>query len=133
MKRELKFRAWHKEEKRMIDSLPIPIANTPLHQDDFMIHATGVVIQNFKIVDCLEIMQYTGVKDEFGVEIFNGDIIQDNFYDSKPKYEVVFDKCSFYGVRNGEKTYLDSLVITCEKVGSIYENPELLRDDKENL
>lgn len=58
--RELKFRAWHKWDKTMIQ---------PNDGDFIGWHA----MSNWR--DCLEVMQYTGFKDKNGRKIYEGDIL----------------------------------------------------------
>lgn len=60
--REIKFRAWDKWNKRM--------KHDP-HEGDFIKwHAPS----NWK--ECYEVMQYTGLKDRNGKEIYDGDICE---------------------------------------------------------
>ena len=58
--REIKFRAWHTEKKRMFP--PWSIWKSNLHGYDDSC--------------CLNLMQYTGLKDKNGKEIYEGDIVR---------------------------------------------------------
>lgn len=58
--REIKFRAWDKREKRMC---------APYDGDFIRWHAPS----NWK--DCYELMQFTGLQDKNGKDIYEGDII----------------------------------------------------------
>ena len=58
--RDFKFRAWDKWSNKMIQ---------PNNGDFIGWHA----MSNWR--DCLHIMQYTGLKDKNGKEIYEGDIV----------------------------------------------------------
>lgn len=77
-------------------------------------------------------MQFTGLKDKNGTEIYEGDIVQWGGYGMKG--EVYFNNSRgrymwhderWRGISNSSfnKTYLKSLIV----IGNIYENPNLLK------
>lgn len=88
--------------------------------------------------------QFTGLKDENGKEIYEGDVIDFsydmfvwNFDTFIAKGVVVFDEGAFYvelleNERNtkDEAYLLYSINIdTIEVIGNIYENPELVKEE----
>ena len=92
-------------------------------------------------VDKETIGQYTGLKDENGKEIYEGDIIYfsydmfvGNFDTFIAKGKVVFEEGAFYvEVFENERTTKDEAYLlytinldTIEVIGNIYDNPELL-------
>lgn len=125
MSREIKFRAWDKEEKIMIsaDSLAFEeYAPISLLFADAKYH--------------FEIMQYTGLYDKNGKEICEGDIIKISNYGFGLRTiysQVQFNDGCFDVVVNRFRDYLKCYVVnhTAEVIGNIYENPELLESEVE--
>ncbi|MBZ2107708.1 YopX family protein [Streptococcus mitis] len=89
------------------------------------------------IIDDAILMQSTGLKDYFGEELFEGDVIEwsywDGFEDSGTA-KIIFDKGMFKLLAvSTEKSVWDNLFDCIENCsvflqGNIYENPELLED-----
>lgn len=142
MNREIKFRAWDNVHNRMIYSdkhlgfRPFE-DNNSFDNYDFNISKKGVYCFAYDEYDddfgggvCnetdLPIMQYTGLKDKNGVEIYEGDIIE--YKDSTGKHieEVKFDKGCFYaGLHGGSSTRVAPKLINArlsKVIGNIYEN-----------
>ena len=128
--REIKFRAWLKEKKEMIDNarpdffckqLNYLRGNSAGGQD-----VLGVSTED------IELMQYTGLKDKNNKEIYEGDVLS-NGNDEKP-YKVIFENGSFRAEFEGdfeEHSFdlIDVVAQGCELVGNIYESPELIKED----
>ncbi len=78
----------------------------------------------------LEIMQYTGLKDMNGKEIYEGDIIPVLMYSGKyENYEIYWnDKLAEFDAKNkGNRNWITSSVWKdCEIIGNKHENPELV-------
>ncbi|MEF3330589.1 YopX family protein [Oceanobacillus oncorhynchi] len=85
--------------------------------------------------DCLIPLQYTGLKDKNGKEIFEGDIISTDL--SRPYLIVEFRNGGFmYQCHDSGEDYYDFMLPPADDVieqdhwgeiiGNIYENPELL-------
>jgi uncharacterized phage protein (TIGR01671 family) len=88
----------------------------------------------------LKIMQYTGLKDREGKEIYEGDIVKfkHNVYDSIEgknfietlifKQPVIYDKEKAQFTFKYQERYKIKLKYT-EIIGNIYDNPELLKEE----
>lgn len=84
-----------------------------------------------------ELMQYTGLKDKNGVEIYEGDILQvTNEWSETTMHRVAWGG-EDYPAFDLKPTLSDELNSLCEiacgdyqyrVIGNIYENPEILRD-----
>lgn len=125
MSREIKFRAWDKYENKIRKVRGINFTNKDLWLE---IEDNRIMGANFFEV---ELMQYTGLKDRNGKEIYEGDILRvyDDFFRDglDDMYGVVkFDNGRFY--LNTFKPYYNETWIYFEVVGNIYENKDLLEE-----
>ena len=119
--REIKFRAWDKLEREMICEA-LEIKNIGLGEGSVLIDK-GTQRGNE-----LTWLQYTGLKDKNGKEIYEGDI------DSKGRVvEYKIDMSGYYLMKNWggfhlchSQNVLNGCIKHVEIIGNIYENPELL-------
>jgi uncharacterized phage protein (TIGR01671 family) len=74
------------------------------------------------------LMQYTGLKDKNGVEIYEGDVVEaKGYYQDKYIIEWVYDGWEIFDGKDGVVADFDEWE-KLEVIGNIYENPELLED-----
>ena len=131
MNREIKFRAWDNENKYMITSkqgIFTALRNSMnITVQDNGYYNTGDLLKPNK--EKYTLMQYTGLKDKNGVEIYEGDLIE--YKDSTGKHikEVKFDKGCFYaGLHGGSSTRVAPKLINArisKVIGNIYEEKEV--------
>jgi len=73
------------------------------------------------------IMQYTGLKDKNGVEIYEGDII----HSGGLNYELIRENGKACELHNSKDKYSPRFMFNClnsiEVIGNIYQNKELLK------
>lgn len=126
MNREIKFRAWDKDYKEMLQVKAIIFNPKTLIPDRERMEPYILDEHNdIHYLNDIELLEYTGIKDNKGKEIYEGDIIQTkDFYECgelvfKGEMEVVKD-LNYY--ING-CVFIDT---SGEVVGNVYENPELL-------
>lgn len=116
MSRQLKFRVWDMVTVKMV-----------VWEDLLNKHDLNEI---FKYGYDLELMQYTGLKDKNGVEIYEGDILEGfSVYPTKDTFQSktlgdvyysnrgTWDCCSFL---------LGGINEQMEVIGNIYDNPELI-------
>ena len=126
MNREIKFRLWNPERKVITAGLDL---NTLLTTTD------GEFVKEFD--RCKMVWtQYTGIKDNNGKEIYEGDVVKykqtERFgaYVSEHTIEVKYEGYGFapmkYHSINEEDGFYSCAISDIEVIGNIYENPELI-------
>jgi len=137
--REIKFRGWDKVRKRMFTSNN----NSGINLMEFSQYGEIETISLFEYlpngnfefhkvnINEVELLQYTGLKDINDKEIYEGDILNNVTADTK--YGVVsFEQgCFIVRADDGEIIHhrLVHLTESCEVIGNIFENPELLKGE----
>ena len=114
--REIKFRAWNVITKTMIDLKKI----TPLALN---MDTDGLFIP---FSDGLPLMQFTGLKDKNGIEIYESDLYT---YGTGRVREVVFADGCFMGDYANGASQVFIYTIDAEIIGNIYEHPELISSE----
>lgn len=161
MNREIKFRAWWKHPEYEPEGKMYfvgGLSHVVEHDYEEPERDFSSEVQSIQLVNKLPnvekggwndakyctLMQYTGLKDKNGKEIYEGDIIKyDKDFQGKPfldddgyRFEIGFSCGSFLVIdpydRSGERGgfsgfYLHTLGLSV--IGNIYENPKLIEND----
>lgn len=111
--REIRFRAWHKNEGMLYNRSLNTVGQDKHYGEDAIL------------------MQYTGLKDENGIEIYEGDIVKVTSVSFGTRIgQVKFAKSAFwYDFGEQEDGYTSELVfmpIRAEVIGNVWANKELL-------
>jgi uncharacterized phage protein (TIGR01671 family) len=126
--REIKFRAWDKKRKRMIYDYD---KNLGILLDGTLINVFNEL--PFKKED-IELMQFTGLKDKKGKDIYEGDIVVNWWINGDRKVDegrgVVEMRDGIYGYQSIHSNFFYKIGTYLEVIGNMYENKELLKETK---
>ena len=130
--RQIKFRAWDKTYSLM--NYKVQVGNTDHADPNYTCNSIWVDSGDFKTIGwmnaddkCIYLMQFTGLTDKNGKEIYEGDMVQ--------RGVITFSRGKFQGTyfdSNGDfaEDWEDDLCQErdIEVLGNIFENPELLKE-----
>jgi len=130
--RAIKFRSWNYELKIMLSDIADGMI---IKMNDGKLGWYGDDEDSYEYCD-YPLMQFTGLLDKNGKEVYEGDIVIINNHRCEVKYGGM--AFYFYGIEpyaNGRvKNSYDTVTNTeieklefCEVIGNKYENPELLK------
>ena len=135
-----KFRAWDKNTEDMVD-----VKMIDLEKDG----SIGCIVDyngiNLDVSECV-LMQYTGLKDKNGVEIFEGDVVkvtdgeseEDSYIsivknysnEGYPAFDIEYPPTYHYD-SNVLSAIMCNVFETIEVIGNIYEDGDLLNDSED--
>ena len=122
--REIKFRAWYSgymySAVSRMDFCRSGFLRCQLNEDDFNYNTCGDTWADEG--EDVVIMQYTGMKDCYGKEIYEGDVVEYDVSDFSPATLKVAEwldneHCYNFGASPG----------SLRVMGNIYDNPELIK------
>lgn len=150
--REIKFRAWDKTEKDMFTIAELGFENNLVYSIRRRGFTSTGGMFTYPKNDNVVLMQYTGIKDKKGIEIFEGDIVrilytdwasQSDYSISLEEYKksiskigkIEWNEDGYWCLNFGVSKYGDDSIGGLhegthgekEIIGNIYENPELLK------
>lgn len=118
MKREIKFRAWNKKDKVMVD-----VAAMNFGPSGFCSLIEDADDAELQLADSYELMQYTGLKDKNGREIYEGDIVKNEYGKAM---DIQYDpRSAAFGIGDYYFGTIGSGKIL-EVIGNIFEDKQLL-------
>ena len=133
--RDIKFRAWDKREglNKMYYGVSFIAygegltGGNPEYKFWQIYHEQGGFFISSMIE--LELMQFTGLQDKKGKDIYEGDIYHNG--DNKITYTVIWRNSGFMGKQNSSSSFvgLDYWIENTEVIGNIYEHPNLLNNE----
>ena len=125
--KEIKFRAWCDEDRKMYDACTLHYFvdfggwgyQVEVNgRDSFLVPANEASKYNQGVL-----MQYTGLKDKNGEEIYEGDILR-----YQELVGVVEYRHSGFIQRIAVNDTFEAVWAACEVIGNIHENPELIKE-----
>jgi len=121
--REIKFRAWDKKEEEIINNI---------HEinPSFTTGPQIFFLNKYLEDDNFEVMQYTGLLDKNGKEIYEGDVLEWEERRVIDSRVVEFDDGGFWIIGKKNEPWRERFMpseATREIIGNIYENPDLIK------
>lgn len=142
--RKIKFRAWDEFNNKMIypegfikKDVMVIRCNSGVVGYEWVSEGGGGVEDNENLTP----MQFTGLLDKNGKEIYEGDIVEfpkfnaefcEGEYLPRQRFEVSLDNIRYW-LKEEQFGYEGELLLDndkCEVIGNIYENSELLKESK---
>lgn len=137
--REIKFRAWHKKSKRMaynVQNEYDTVNGVRFEGTDF--EPGESCFASYLCNEEYSVMQFTGLKDKNGKEIYEGDILthKENYFIKYGPHglwimSMVHPKAN-WELGEGPIKFLYHCYSESEVIGNIHENPELLTPEDSN-
>lgn len=131
-----KFRAWNVHEKKMFSNAQLIVWNGNVYAND----NSELNVDNLKgwSIDEKYLMQSTGLIDKNGKELFENDVIRDSdgfegivqYDESYGMYGIAYLPTLSNGIDMTFEELKDNFRNKFEVIGNIYENPELVEEEK---
>lgn len=136
--REIKFRSWDANKKEMCRVLMIYPGDTAIGIQ-WIDKNKNICLSTTASKERVELMQFTGLKDKNGKEIYEGDVIEKD----GETWQILWDKnragFRFLSIRSQKRKFLGTEIrlpesVGCQAylmqemtvIGNIYENQELI-------
>jgi len=129
--RDIRFRAWDVKSKYMVESdqLIATIISRHIKEGRGLQNGNGPEPKKEDYI----LMQYTGLKDKNGKEIYEGDIVKDSAMGETAVIGFSGGNFTYTFTKKAGQVYVDCFDVSTEYcgawhevIGNIYENPKLL-------
>ncbi len=125
--REIKFRAWLKKEKKIVEVVSVDYKQRKISyevEQGLIFLDKGLEFRNFEEI---ELIEYTGLKDKNNREIYERDIVEWLDISKNKQYSTVVYENGVFSINNFSFEFYKDTEL--KVVGNKFENPELLESD----
>ena len=125
--KEIKYRAWDTTRKKMWSPEEMGEDELTINPDGSgFVNVHGENTKLSQYMDHLIPLQFTGLKDKAGKEIYEGDVVRNNWNGSVEAIQDIrsIDWLLSDGFLAGQEN--DDALLDAEIIGNIHENPELI-------
>jgi len=126
--REIKFRAWDNDNKIMVDVYEMEWMEGKLWATCIPHFETtsGLLRKRVLCTSTNPILQYTGLKDKNGKEIYEGDIYKQIWKGEQVIGVITYGDMARFWLKPYDHYSIGEIKITGEVIGNVWENPELV-------